>query len=413
VAANIGRLRALPLAAMADDELARTLIEALSITMRHWHIEGQVDGPGLLALREFAAWYQKRFPHQAEQASYRLLQAQMHTPLEATRKLWELTQLVTPAVAALLRAGRQEALTEPFRSAFATFLDRYGCRTEQMYDIGSPTWLEEPAPVLARILRAAEEGMPDPREAATRLAGEAEALAAAVGSSLSAEEAAEFQTLLDRARAATRAKEEHKLWIEQLTPGSVRTICAELARRMTGLGLLAEAAEVAFVTLAELIQFGFGLAQPQLEALIADRRAEHSRNRQVRPAPWLGANPDEPEDAQPVAVEAEQPKELKGRGAVPGVVTGVARVLTDPADTALLRRGEILVCPWTDPDWTPLLAVASAIVTETGGVVSHAAVVAREFGLPAVVGAAGATKLITTGQLVRVDGTTGIVTLQP
>ncbi|MDB4897336.1 MAG: hypothetical protein JWN15_3598 [Firmicutes bacterium] len=413
VAANVERLRALPLTTMAEDELARSVIDALSVTMRHWQIEGQVDGPALLAIREFAAWYQERFPNRPEQESYRLLQGQVHAPLAATQELWELTQLVTPAVADALRVGQPALLPEPFRSGFMQYLDRYGCRTEQMYDIGSPTWLEEPSPVMTRMLRAAEEAMPDPREATTRLADEAEALAADVRSSLPAEEAAKFDTLLVRARTATRAKEDHKLRIEQMTPGAVRAICAELSRRMIAVNLLEDPADLAFLTLAELIEFGFGLAQPQLGALIADRKAEHMRNLEVRPVPWLGTNPDEPDAEEPVSGEPQQPVELMGRGASPGVVTGMARVLTDPADTAMLRRGEILVCPWTDPDWTPLLAVASAIVTDTGGVVSHAAVVAREFGLPAVVGATGATRLIKTGQLIRVDGTNGIITLRP
>lgn len=143
----------------------------------------------------------------------------------------------------------------------------------------------------------------------------------------------------------------------------------------------------------------------------------------MTPRPWLGTPPEEEgeappptpaEPAGPAREEAPAPaRQLKGLGASPGVVWGRARVVLSPRETGALRHGEILVCPRTDPDWTPLLGVASAIVTDSGGALSHAAVVAREYGIPAVVATGCATRLIQSGQLIRVDGTQGIIDLQP
>jgi pyruvate,water dikinase len=93
-------------------------------------------------------------------------------------------------------------------------------------------------------------------------------------------------------------------------------------------------------------------------------------------------------------------------------VTAPARVALTLADAADLQPGEVLVCPTTAPPWTPLFATAAAVVTDTGGILSHCAVVAREYGIPAVVGTGVATKRIRTGQRVTVDGSAGTVTIE-
>ncbi|ACZ31447.1 Pyruvate, water dikinase [Xylanimonas cellulosilytica DSM 15894] len=103
---------------------------------------------------------------------------------------------------------------------------------------------------------------------------------------------------------------------------------------------------------------------------------------------------------------------LTGSPGSGGVTTGPARVVHGPADFARVRRGDVLVCPYTDPAWTPLLAVAAGVVTRTGGMLSHAAIVAREHAIPAVLGVADALDRITDGDLVTVDGDAGTVTLR-
>jgi len=100
---------------------------------------------------------------------------------------------------------------------------------------------------------------------------------------------------------------------------------------------------------------------------------------------------------------------LRGAAASAGSYRGRARVVTALAAAEALEQGDVLVCPTTDPAWTPYFAVLGAVVTDAGGVLSHSAVVAREFGIPAVVGAAGATRLIRDGATVTVDGTGGTV----
>jgi pyruvate,water dikinase len=109
------------------------------------------------------------------------------------------------------------------------------------------------------------------------------------------------------------------------------------------------------------------------------------------------------------AAEAGHEKEIVGFAASPGVVEGIARVLRNVNDIGQIREGEILVCPVTAPSWGPVFGKIKAAVSDIGGTMSHAAIVAREYGLPAVVGTGQATQRIKTGQRLRVDGNRGIV----
>jgi pyruvate,water dikinase len=104
-------------------------------------------------------------------------------------------------------------------------------------------------------------------------------------------------------------------------------------------------------------------------------------------------------------------KELKGFAGSPGIIEGKARVCKTVSEVGQLLEGEILVAPTTSPSWAPAFAKIGACVTDVGGVMSHAAIVCREYGMPAVVGTGHATKIIKTGMMLRVDGSTGAVTI--
>jgi pyruvate,water dikinase len=135
-----------------------------------------------------------------------------------------------------------------------------------------------------------------------------------------------------------------------------------------------------------------------VRARIAARREEFVKYRDVRPPMVVTSEgiPDVP------ATQA-----LRGDGVSRGVAKGRVRVVLDPVRDGKLEAGEILVAPFTDPGWTPLFLRAAAVVTEVGGALSHGAVVAREFGLPAVVNVTDATRLLKTGDLIEVDGDRG------
>jgi rifampicin phosphotransferase len=152
-----------------------------------------------------------------------------------------------------------------------------------------------------------------------------------------------------------------------------------------------------------------------LDDLVRQRRDELAEGKREGPRPYLGDPP--PEGERHVVLEkfygrgAEGPAAgaIRGTGASPGTAEGTARLVAGPDDFRRVRPGDVLIAATTTPAWTPLFPSLSALVTETGGILSHGAIVAREYGLPAVVGADGAMSAIPDGCRVRVDGQTGDV----
>ncbi len=151
-------------------------------------------------------------------------------------------------------------------------------------------------------------------------------------------------------------------------------------------------------------------------ALVEERRAATAHWATIRP-PRVVGKPAAASDADDVdrfdgaRYTSTEPDELRGTGASAGIVRGTARLTLTQEDFGAVQAGDIIVCPSSNPSWVPLFAIAGGLVTDTGGVLSHAAVVAREFALPAVVGTGDATQKIADGRLVEIDGTSGIVRL--
>ena len=172
-------------------------------------------------------------------------------------------------------------------------------------------------------------------------------------------------------------------------------------------GFVDEVEDVFFLTYAEL---DAGVSGPRQE-LVAERRADHARYETLAvPATWTG-NPVAEQAAPETVSEASAPvTEVRGIGIVGEEVTGRARVVLDPAE-ADLEPGDILVCRTTDPSWTPLFLVAEALVIDTGGAMSHGAIVARELGVTCVINTVTGTRDIPDGAEISVDARTGLVRL--
>jgi pyruvate,water dikinase len=166
---------------------------------------------------------------------------------------------------------------------------------------------------------------------------------------------------------------------------------------------LAGVRSVFFLTIDE-VATALRAARTELAPLVRSRRAELARDqaRADPPATFVGTPP-------PVVLPPSGGDAMRGLPASPGVVEGRARVLFREDEMDALQPGEILVVHTTDVGWTPLFLVAAGLVTELGGPLSHAAVVAREFGVPSVVNVGGATRAIRTGDVLRVDGDRGTV----
>jgi pyruvate,water dikinase len=207
---------------------------------------------------------------------------------------------------------------------------------------------------------------------------------------------------LRRVRDLAGMRETHKDFLVRLL-ALARAQLAIVGELLAASGLLTDPADVFFLDLAEARS---ALAGTDHRATVTARREEYDRELRRRHVPRvLLSDGTEPETlSRPADVEGA----LSGTPASAGTVTAFARVVLDPVG-AHLEPGEILVVPSTDPGWTPLFLTAGGLVMEMGGPNSHGAVVAREYGIPAVVGVADATTRITTGQKVTVDGAAGLV----
>jgi rifampicin phosphotransferase len=209
---------------------------------------------------------------------------------------------------------------------------------------------------------------------------------------------------LDRARQLAGIRELPKFDIV-LVLGQARHELVVIGVELAAAGRLARAEDVFFLGLSEV---GVALAGRDLRDVVPGRRESFDREMGRRHVPRvLLSDGTEPEARAPIQPAGDGA--LVGVAASAGTVTGAARVVLDPTG-AHLAPGEILVAPSTDPGWTPLFLTAGGLVMEMGGANSHGAVVAREYGIPAVVGVPEATSTITTGQQLTVDGTRGVVT---
>ena len=190
-----------------------------------------------------------------------------------------------------------------------------------------------------------------------------------------------------------------------------------LGRRLADAGLLRDAEDVWFAEPADLVA---ALTEARdLTELTRRRREEREQQRQLEPPPYLGQPPQGPPDPGLEKFFGKGgPPELEGgvlRGAPGsgGRVTGTARVIARIDDLDRVQPGEILVCRSTTPPWTPVFGSITALVTDTGGVLAHGAIVAREYRIPAVMGTKIGTRVIADGQTITVDGDSGEVVLDP
>ncbi|MEQ7005893.1 PEP/pyruvate-binding domain-containing protein [Actinopolymorpha sp. B17G11] len=347
--------------------------------------------------------------------------------------LWQVASRVRADAAAtglFLTAGVEElaerynagSLPPAAQQGLEDFLRSYGHRAVAEIDLGMPRWSDDPRHllgVLTNYLRMAEPdaGAASPDRLFARGVAEAEAMVGTL-----ADRAARrgrlrgraVRALLGRARQLAGVRELPKFHLVQAI-ATARHQLALVGAALTSSGRIAQPDDVFFLDLAEARA---ALDGADLAEVVTERRQAYDDELRRRRIPRVMlSDGTEPEaqlqaDGQKGGPSGESDVgsdgRLVGTPASAGIVTGTARVILDPVG-ARLEPGEILVAPSTDPGWTPLFLTAGGLVMEMGGANSHGAVVAREYGIPAVVGVHDATERLTTGQQVTVDGTTGTV----
>jgi pyruvate,water dikinase len=296
--------------------------------------------------------------------------------------------------------------------------------------------LTVPFAALPRYVDLARRGEPLERPT-EQLRAERERIAGEYRSLLgSEEERAAFDQMLGLCRLVFPYVEDHKFYCEHWFTTRFYDKIREYGRLLHRQGVLADPEDVFHLQHTEIDQAlmdvmlawasgGSPLGARHFQPVIADRKRMMEALNGWSPPPALGPVPEALNDpavkmlwgitSQTIEAWSTQAEagdnEVRGFAASPGLVEGVARVLMSVNEIGQVREGEILICPVTAPSWGPVFGKIAAAVSDIGGTMSHAAIVAREYGLPAVVGTGQATRRITTGQRLRVDGDRGVVTI--
>jgi pyruvate,water dikinase len=400
-----------------------------------WHVHGHINFV-LISSAAFSDLYDEIMEPDDPTEAYQALQGFETQSLKASRGLWALSRQVrgNPALVRLFEENQGRDLeaalgaTEAgaaFLDDLRAYLDEFGWRSDAVYDLGDVTWRERPSiplNALASYIGLDDDADPDVLHA--RASENRERLLAAARAEVAGdpERAARFERLYEAARYSNPLTENHAFWIDQMGVTLFRRFVQHLGQRLADGGVLRDPSDVHFLTEAELRESLADGADHQAEA--DRRRAEHRAAAAISPPPALGTPRESAEDpfmdalrvrllgvTPPDESAEDDPDVLEGVAGAPGVVTGTVKVVRSLEEASILEDGDIMVCEMTLPPWVPLFSVVSGVVADTGGVLSHCAIVARDLELPAVVGTRVGTSVLANGMTVTVDGTRGIVTI--
>ncbi len=418
---HVDRLTAVDMAGMTEAELIHHLAALLNTTRQFGPDTAASVAVATVFVRLFFTFVKSHWQGQDSAIANRMLGGLSGlASADAGLDLWqlaawthrraELADIVSRAAdfAELRRdiAGAMEG--GEFFAQWNQFMLRHGHHAFGELDIHNPRWSERPDAVLdlLKSYLASLDGA-DPRQFQKRLARQRESLASNFRRRLTNPFQREyFEFLFRKAKIGIALRENARNECVRVL-AAVRRTLLELGERLARRGVLTEREDIFFVELAELEPLASGAV---LHATIADRKAEHQHNRTITPPPVVVGEFDTA--TPPLAEAGPAAHVLRGLAASAGVARGRARVILHPQEGALIEPGEILVAPHTDPGWTPYFLAAAGIVMDVGGMLSHGTIVAREYGIPAVVNVGSATRIIKSGQMISVDGDRGLVTIE-
>ena len=313
----------------------------------------------------------------------------------------------------LARRSLSGSLPSTAQAAISGFLEKYGMRGVGEIDFGQPRWREEPTPIMQTLqsyLNIDEASAPD----VSFTKGEQAAQAAIEKLAAKARQQPGGWFKEKQLRAAARrirllmgARESPKFFAIR-TMGIGRKALLEVGEEFAQAATIERADDLVFLNLEELEALAKNEAR-DWKALVTERRAAYERELRRRQVPRLLVS-DGRAFYEGLGAETDSDEAISGSPVSPGVAEGHVHIIFDPSG-AQLAPGEILVCPGTDPGWTPLFMAAAGLITEVGGMMTHGSVVAREYGIPAVVGVHQATTRLKNGQRIRIDGTAGKIVI--
>lgn len=424
---------------MSDEEVFARYFDMCRWMEELWYIHGHINF-ALISGTALSDFYDEVMQPADPTEAYQILQGYHTRPVDAAHGLWKLSRKVKadPELSALFAQHPPGALkTELENSAtgraflkdLAAYLHDFGWRSDAAYDLADATWVDDPSIPLGNIARfVAKDDEKDPMITFEQAVKRREERTAAIRERLSgdADGLAKFERLLGFSKYAYPLTEDHAFYIDQMGVALLRRFVRVLGARLAARGCLEQGDDIFFLGDADVRE---AMANDtDLRTLVIERKQHFEVCSRIDPVPFIGTPPPPPEPGAFVdpfvdslvsrLLGVKPPPEgeqdagvIDGVAGSPGTYTGTARVVRSLAEAGDLQDGEIMVCEMTLPPWVPMFAIAGAVVADVGGVMSHCAIVAREFGIPAVVGSVDGTGRIRTGQTITVDGTNGDVYL--
>lgn len=391
----------------------------------------------------FRAFYDRLVRRDGDPAGQTFLLGYDSEPIRAEKSLYDLaawargrpnlaaaiTEGSAAAVAAAVRTGTPPAGVDPaaweqWTKRFQRHLDQFGHAVYNL-DFVNPVPADDPSALLETLKFFVRGQGNDPYQRQQLSASRREDQSRLVRERLDPARRASFDRLLRWAQKAAPVREDALADIGLAWP-LMRRMLLELGQRLVGSGVITEPGDIFWLRLDELrhaIDFGLatpgaaisGAGQPVRAEAVAQRKMLWRGQRKAA-APQMLPESRWADRAfgkmMPAGSQQQRGDQISGTGASSGQVTAPARLLAGPEDFATMQPGEVLVARMTTPAWTPLFAMASAVVTDVGGPLSHSSIVAREYGIPAVLGTGVATQRLASGQLIHVDGDAGTVTVE-
>lgn len=439
----VRRWAAKPLKDLPAPELLKGISELLDAGTAYYAAVQSVIPIAATSEITFRAFYDRLVRRAGDPPGQTFLLGFDSEPIRAEKSLFDLAAWARghPELAAALTSGPAESIAasvrtgdrpagvgaedwEQWRTRFQRHLDRYGHAVYNL-DFVNPVPADDPSALLETLKFFLRGEGHDPHERQQRSADRREDQSRAIRARLDPARRAAFTRLLRWAQRAAPVREDALADIGLAWP-LMRRMLLELGQRLVGSGIIADPADVFWLRLDELRNaIDFGLATPgaaitgterPVRADAVEQRKMVWRGQRKAAAPQLLPESRWMERAfgsmMPARSQDQRGDTFSGVGASSGQVTAPARVLGGPEDFASMRPGEVLVARMTTPAWTPLFAMASGVVTDVGGPLSHSSIVAREYGIPAVLGTGVATQRLTSGRQVKVDGDAGTVTIE-
>jgi rifampicin phosphotransferase len=419
--------------------LQAALRDFMDIRCNRWKNASLADAGSMVCYGVLQRLLAQAFPAVDQQALHNTLLKALPDLVSSVPalKMWELSRMIRQDEALhrlLNNAGASDALEQiesddrfaDFRAALQAYLDGWGFRCSAELMLTVPSFQEDPAPLIDLLRAYADMDGESPADLLRRQSDERVSETARVLADLRSRKAwwvpfspfaLVVRTLLGWTQRSIQLRERARLK-QALLYSRLRRVSLAMGERFTAAGRLERSDDIFFLSIDEvdLIASGGEMFPEHVSDLVALRREAHARSSADTPPDSMCLRPGEYFESSRTACTASAPgvekdAQLKGVGACGGSKTATAAILLDVTDSHLLRPGDILVTRQTDPGWGPIFPLISGLVIERGGMLSHGAIIAREFGIPSVVGVRDATRLIPHGGAITVDGDRGLVHL--